>query len=313
MNTPNLDNISRKSKIRVTDIINIIEIIKTQTPTVSELTRITNLSHGQMKRLVLLLNPKFVNYNTASPRLTLTNMGGTLLSEKSEKEPPFNLQGIQDFIRHIKSLMPVPKREYDQFYATEETVINRVKKLNGQKDLQDRKIVFLGDDDLTSLAVAYTFRACDISVLEIDTNILNVIEKVCKEHRLKINYVLWDLKKAIPKEFLHKSDTVFTDSPYTENGFDLFLRRSLEATKENGLSSHYICYGTSPLSREKSLKVQQIINQYGLFIREKTQNFNKYIKGAETVGNTSDLYILEKTPQTKLGKSKPLSKLYTWE
>ncbi|MFH1566260.1 MAG: bis-aminopropyl spermidine synthase family protein [bacterium] len=313
MNKVNLENISKKSQVKVLDILNIILEIKTSAPTLSELTRKTNLSHGQMKRLILLLNPKFVNYNSFSPRLTLTDIGEKLLSEKSENESPFNLKELKEFIQYTKKLMPDPKRKYDQFYATEETVAKRVEKFMREKDLQGRNIVFLGDDDLTSLATAFVLEATEIVVVEIDPDILNVIETVSRKHRFNIKCVQGDLRRAVPKEFLHKFNTVFTDPPYTEDGFDIFLRRSLEITKEGALSGHYICYGTSSLSRERSLKIQQVINNYGLYIREKTQNFNKYIKGAETVGNTSDLYILEKTAQTKLGKSKPVSKMYTWE
>jgi len=313
MNSFDLDKISKKSKIKTVDVLNIINLIKTKTPTVSELIKETNLSHGQIKSLLLSIAP-VVNYSKSSPRLTITKKGEYLIPKQNDvKAGDFNRRDLEKFISYSKQLMPPPKREFDQFYATTETVVGRIEKFIEEKDLQNRRILFLGDDDLTSLATAYTFKAQEVAVLEIDAAILHVIEKMSKEQHLKINYRSWDLKKAIPKEFLHRFDTVFTDPPYTEDGFNLFLRRSLEATKENSLSSHYICYGTSSLSRERSLKIQKIIDQYGLFIREKIPGFNKYIKGAETVGNVSDLYMLEKTPQTKLGKTGSIKRLYTWE
>jgi len=313
MTTPSLENISEKSKIKLEDIAVIIKIIRTQTPTVSELVKETSLSRGQIKRFLSSVKP-FVNYAAASSRLTLTDKGLQALFLQQEDTPPsFKKEDLEEFIHFSKALSPKPNREYDQFCATIQTVLKRVEKFIKEKDLQKRKVAFLGDGDLTSLAAAYIFCAEEITVLEIDENILNVIEETSRKFNLNIQSVKWDLRKAIPRGFLHRFDTVFTDPPYTANGFDLFLRRSLEATKENSLSSHYICYGTSSLSRERSLKIQRIINNYALFVREKLPNFNTYIQGAEAVGNVSDLYILEKTPQTKLGKSKPAKKLYTWE
>lgn len=314
MSTIDLEKISNKSQIKTLDILNILKIIKEFSPSISELVKKTNLSHGQIKRLVSSLNPQVVNFSKASQFLTLSKEGEDVLSKQDvDGKQDTNSKELENFISYAKGLMPPPKREYDQFYATTETIVKRIEKFMEQKDLQKRKVAFLGDDDLTSLAAAFMFSADEIVVLEIDDNIIAVIEKVARSYNLRIQCIKWDLKKAIPQEFLHKFDTVFTDPPYTEDGFDLFLRRSLEITKEGGLPAHYICYGTSSLSRERSLKIQHIINAYNLFIREKIHNFNKYIKGAEAVGNASDLYILEKTAKTKMGKSRAIKKLYTWE
>ncbi len=309
----NLEKTSQKIGLKEIDIINVLFLIKEKSPTLSELVKITNLSHGLVKRIVLQLRPYIPYTKSSLSRLTLNNKGSNLIKSSQREGAKTDYEELFKFITLSKNLLPKPKREYDQFYAESETVLNRVKKFVCEKDIQDRNIVFLGDDDLVSLAAAYTNLAKEVLVLEIDKDIIEIINTVSKKKGLHVKTYLWDLKKAIPNEYLHKYDTVFTDPPYTEDGFDLFLRRSLEITKDSMLSSHYICYGTSSLSKERSLKIQKIIDFYNLFLREKLSRFNKYINGAETVGNASDLYILEKTPQTKLGKSKPITKLYTWE
>jgi predicted methyltransferase len=61
------------------------------------------------------------------------------------------LKKLKEFLEKYKNFRPKPKREYDQFFATEETLIRRVLILENFID-QNKEILFLGDDDLTSLA-----------------------------------------------------------------------------------------------------------------------------------------------------------------
>jgi len=304
-----LQNISQKAGIKESDVIDILYMLHKEPSTTSDLAKRTNLTHGQIKRLSSFLG-----------NLCYVKGGKWILTKEGEKalDSPKNGGGFDegkllDFVGEAKTLMPKPKRAYDQFYTTSETVVKRVKLLVESGDLAGRSILFLGDDDLTSLAAGFVGTAKEISALEIDEDIIDLIKNISNKQSLGIKTQVWDLKMGLPKDYFNKYDTVFTDPPYTEAGFDTFLRRSLEATKNQLSSSHYICYGTSSLSREKFLKIQKIIDKYSLFIKGKYSNFNKYISGAESIGNTSDLYVLEKTPQTRLGKARKVQKLYTWE
>ena len=204
---------------------------------------------------------------------------------------------------------PKPKREYDQFYATAETVARRVTKFSERDDLRGRRILFLGDDDLDSLAVAQTGLPLEIVVLDIDNDMLSVIQKSAQENGYKgLSVLKYDARKPLPREFHSHFDVVFTDPPYTASGFGTFLSRLCQAsTKE---ASIYICYGYTQKELERPLKVQKLMSDWGLHIAEKYEDFNEYT-GAKSINNHSSLYILKKTPQTRVNEKLLQGPFYT--
>jgi predicted methyltransferase len=76
---------------------------------------------------------------------------------------------------------------------------------------------------------------------------------------------------------------------------------------------YLMCFCYTDKNLEKGLEVQRIISKLGLIIQEKYRNFNKYY-GAETIKNTSDLYIIQPTPQVNLKLIDTMKKgFYTYE
>ncbi len=114
-----------------------------------------------------------------------------------------------------------------------------------------------------------------------------------------IKRIRYDLRKPIPKELKCRFDTVFTDPPYTPNGIRLFVSRAIEALdKKNQAARIYVCYGNSDRAKERFLPIQEVFTGSGLVIRWVFDRFNRY-EGAESVGNSSSLYVNEITPRTK--------------
>jgi predicted methyltransferase len=227
------------------------------------------------------------------------------------------LKILKEFLEKYKNLRPKPKREYDQFFATEETLIKRVSILENFID-QNKEILFLGDDDLTSLALSLFITRTNadkykIVVIDIDKDILNFINFVCEKEKFNVETYHYDLRNPLPKDKFKKFNLVFTDPPYTPFALELWLTRCIEATLGSGsnkkrkkpevLSSKYylICYGYTQRETEKGLKIQEIITKIGLVIQEKIRDFNNYY-GAKSIGSKSDLYILQPTPKINLQK-----------
>mgnify|MGYP001597733675 FL=1 len=156
----------------------------------------------------------------------------------------------------------------------------------------------MGDDDLTSIAVGVTKQAKRITVFEIDERLTSLIEKISLEYDLGIEIVKKDLRSPFSREYLSQFDTVFTDPPYTGGGISLFLNRGIELLRKRYVSRLYLCYGNSDRARERELEIQKIINEKDLLIHSKHFQFNKYI-GAESIGSSSSLYLLDWTPKTK--------------
>jgi hypothetical protein len=205
-------------------------------------------------------------------------------------------------------------RDLDQFYATSETVAKRGALLNYFGDIAGKRILLLGDDDLTSAAIATYKTAKEIMVLDIDSNILSDVTKISSVNGLNISTVEYDVRNALPKDLANRFDVVFTDPPYTKDGFSLFLSRAVEAlSNKNSSARVYICYGNSDRAKERYLPIYETILKSNTLIRWVFDKFNRY-NGAESIGSSSSLFVLDTTSKTqKLLNGNYKGKLYTNE
>lgn len=141
-------------------------------------------------------------------------------------------QIIQAQVHEAHHARPTPIRDYDQFLATDQTVIKRACYLLDQGELVRTKVLFLGDDDHTSLAISSVAIESNVTVLDIDERILNSISDMSKSHQYGIETIRHDLRKPLPKDLLDSFDVVFTDPPYTSSGIALFINQGLSALKK---------------------------------------------------------------------------------
>jgi predicted RNA methylase len=194
---------------------------------------------------------------------------------------------------------PSPERRYDQFTATVETTAKRVSLLGFFGDVEGKRLLFLGDDDFTSVATANLEGAERVVVLDIDERILGEIRNVSENHNLGIETVRYDARQKLPKELMGKFDVVFTDPPYTIEGVELFVSRAIQLLdKGNKAARVYVCYGNSDRAKERFLPIYEVFTNSGLMMRWVFDKFNRY-QGAESIGSSSSLFIVEVTPKTK--------------
>jgi len=223
------------------------------------------------------------------------------------------LKKFLEIISKYKKQRPQPERNFDQFFCTEETAIKRANLINSLPQIENKNLLFLGDDDLTSIAFCLSFKAKKIMVVDIDKRILNFIKIVAEKENLPIEIYEHDLRNPLPKNEFKNYDVVFFDPPYTPEAVNTFLLRAIEASLGSGsnfkrkkpefLSQKFylMSYGYTERETEKGLKIQEIITSLGLIIQEKFRSFNRYY-GAESIGSKSDLYILQPTPRVNLKK-----------
>ncbi|MHA2364487.1 MAG: bis-aminopropyl spermidine synthase family protein, partial [Candidatus Hodarchaeales archaeon] len=127
---------------------------------------------------------------------------------------------------------PPPKFELDQSRATFETQLKRFLLLLKNGDIEGRKILFLGDDDATSLLLSVSKIKCKIFVIDIDERILSYLSEATQTiGGIQIKTLLHDLRDQLPENWQHSFDVVFTDPPYTQPGANLFFQRGREALK----------------------------------------------------------------------------------
>jgi predicted methyltransferase len=218
---------------------------------------------------------------------------------------------LKENIKKATSLRPLPDRQFDQFYATPATTFRRSKLMAKMGDIYQRRLAFLGDDDLTSVACALTHQAKSITVFEVDDRLINLIQDISKKLNLDITVVKQDLLKPLDKKYSHSFDTVFTDPPYTPNGINLFANCAVELLAPQFTSRLYLCYGNSDRAREKEVVIQKNISNFGFLIHAKYFQFNHYT-GAYSIGSQSSLYLLDWTPQLRT-ISLSFDKIYTYE
>lgn len=211
-----------------------------------------------------------------------------------------------------------PKRDLDQFFATTNASVSKAMIAKDKGMLFDgAKIALLGDDDLVSLLISKINSNVEITVFDVDAELLKGIENASSSLGFKnIKTVLYDVRNLISKSYIGAFDAVLTDPPYTKSGFSLFLQRSVELAGYNQQhgrgKSIFINYGASFKTPERFLKIQEIIERSGLLIEDVVSKFTRY-QGAESIGNSSTIYILKTTPHTNTYSSVLSERLYTFE
>lgn len=210
-----------------------------------------------------------------------------------------SFRNIVELSSKYKDQRPSPKRRYDQFTATIETTARRASLLSFFEDIRGKRLLFIGDDDFTSVAVASLKGAESITVVDIDERILKAISKISDNRSFKIETIKYDARKTLPGKLRGRFDIVFTDPPYTPEGMKLFISRGIEALdSKNKAARIYACYGNSDRAKERFLPIYEIFADSGLMIRWVLDKFNRY-QGAESIGSSSALFITEVTPKTK--------------
>jgi len=229
------------------------------------------------------------------------------------------LNSINDFLKN----RPTPEFALDQSHADLLTIIKKTLYLLKKGDIEGRRIVFLGDDDVISIAVGLTQLANEITVLDIDNRVLDFISQSAEELSLKNFHVLsHDLRELCPNNVVGRYDVVVMDPPYTNEGLRLFLKRARQVLKSNIIinGKNYsiigkkclLSFGNKP--PEEMQKLQLSILDHGFIINEMLPDFNHY-EGASIIGKFSHLYYLQSVinPNDKYNLSFSSHPIYTSE
>jgi len=204
-------------------------------------------------------------------------------------------------IKEILENRPEPDFALDQSHAISSTVVNRALYLLKKGDIEGRKIVFLGDDDATSLAVGLLELAEEITIIDIDPNVIEFLSESANSLSIKnYNVLTHDLREPSPTRVLNNFDVIIMDPPYTNEGLRLFLKRAkqilktslnIEGKKHQVTGKRcLLCFGNKP--PKEMQQIQLSILDHGFIIKEMIPYFNIY-KGASILGQFSHLYYLE--------------------
>ena len=189
---------------------------------------------------------------------------------------------------------PPPIWQLDHVPATVETVWRRATYMYNTFNLRDATVLMVGDQDMTSIALALLSPSTDVVVVDIDERILSYIHAIGHRFALRIRPVFSDLRITFPRSLQQRCHLVFTDPPYTEEGLRLFLQRAVQSLVRGEPTRVLLAYGFGDRQLAKAYKAQSVIHSLRFVQHAMLPDFHHF-EGAQAIGSRSDLYVLEPT------------------
>lgn len=214
-------------------------------------------------------------------------------------------------------LRVTPNVEIDQCPTTPEDLTQRIVFMYENGDLNNKRILCIGDNDFASLLMFELGKPKEVVVLDIDERVLNVIKKLAKKKKWLIKTKKYDIRKfsqtIYPKDLEENFDVFQTDPPYTEVGFKYYLALGMVALKRRG-----VCYVVAPhmklenWSDELLYEIEKFLLEHGFFITDIIPSFQSFIDKAGIISGIirAERRHLVKEPFSAL-KQLNIDKFYT--
>lgn len=192
---------------------------------------------------------------------------------------------------------PRGRHALDHVAATPDTVVRRALLLGARFWLPETRLLYVGDHDLTSLAVGLIHPDVETTVIDIDERILAYIDDRAAELGLAVRTRWADLRLGLPPSAAEHADLAVTDPPYTPDGVGLFVSRAVQGLRDQTRGRVLLAYGASDRTPALALKVQNALSDLNLVSEAVYPDFNRY-HGAEAIGSAADLYVLRPTTKS---------------
>tara|TARA_B100001123_G_scaffold292546_1_gene326076 strand:- start:318 stop:1346 length:1029 start_codon:yes stop_codon:yes gene_type:complete len=216
-------------------------------------------------------------------------------------------------IENLVSERPDPDVTLDQSHATVETIIRRAAYIYERNALESKDILFLGDDDLTSLSVLkfadeFGIKLGLITVMDVDQRILDYIHETSEKMGWVVETVCHDLKEPLPGLYNDRFDVFVSDPPYTLPGISLFALRGVQALKPVLGKKGVLCFSKREPVDSRLLYAN--LNIMGLVPQELLPSFNRYV-GAQLHAGSSSLLLCALEGSLDFNPDFDVDKIYT--
>lgn len=220
------------------------------------------------------------------------------------------LKLLEDF-KEIVKIRPSPESFYSQGYMLEKDVIARVAFMHYHEDLENKKIVLIGDDDLLSIALALTELPSKILVLDTDERIGKFIKKFNIEYGYSIKFKRYDVFNPLPKNLTHKFDVFSSEPLETLSGIKAFVLRGIMCLNENGAGYFGLTHYESSL--KKWFEIQKFLNRMKCVITDLIPGFSVYSLNYGTINYEKFAYKLDLNVKENKGVNWYKSALFRFE
>jgi len=183
-------------------------------------------------------------------------------------------------LRDLADGRPPERTLYRQRHVTLRTSLLRAFYLFYRGDLHNRRIVLLGDDDLTSIAVALVSGFHDMVVLEVDEELVEFLRsRIAVLDVPNVDVRVYDAWAEPPTDLVGTADTFLCDP--SRRLYDLFLDRGLSFLRSTG--SFYCFVNPSHSSSDGQFIFQREALARGWIITDSIPAFNEYRRHPDTL------------------------------
>lgn len=225
----------------------------------------------------------------AGEKLAISAAGLEVLeAERERRRPTMGVEALAEAIASRAKGRPRVKRELDQVWLTPRSVARRALRLVEAGE-PGRGLLFLGDDDLTSLALRLLGH--DATVVDVDEELVAFLGAAGVDARVH------DLREPLDRGLRGRFGAVLSDPPYAPEGFALFGSRAVEALAVDD-ARYWVAFGWSRRASERGLAKQRLLGDLGFVAEEVVPDFGEY-EGAESLGARSALWICRRTPMAR--------------
>ena len=285
-----LDALEREWGIQFRPITALLGTLASGPHKVDRLVSESGLSHRSVMEVIQRLQP----WVEALPRGYRLHEAVPIPAAAGGREP---YESVRRLVAGLIEAAPARRRRLDHVTATPDTCLRRARFLADRYWLGGARVVFLGDHDLTSLALALLHPAARLSVVDVDDDLLEYIAGAAERQGVEVDCWFADLRVGLPQAIRESADLVFSDPPYTPEGIRLFAERGCQALRRDERSRLLLCYGYGERQPALGLKVQAVLHHLRILIEEVQPQFNRYA-GAQAIGSASSLYVTRPVPAT---------------
>lgn len=251
---------------------------------------LSNFDNSMRKEIEIRLHEKFPLIQVIRNRATVKNNLKYLIQKQfrgeielhsyvqNTKLPKSQHSLSEDIVQYRKRRQP--NHEFAQLYATASTMNKKITSLEKYFDLENKKIILIGDDDLLSLYIMQKYPKCEITVLDIDSGLIQYINQIATKRNLKIKTMKYDTRNKLPNKLLSKFDCFITDSSHCVGGIINFTSRGLNALKkQEDLFGQYIIQTMDEppmMTKQKKSKIKKFFLGLGVEQIQTIQNSVEY-------------------------------------
>ncbi|MBL9099532.1 MAG: bis-aminopropyl spermidine synthase family protein [Myxococcales bacterium] len=170
---------------------------------------------------------------------------------------------------------PAPNFAFDQGAIPSEESLLRAASMQDRGDLWGQEVLFVGDFDLTSVALALTRQPARVVVLDIDPRVVEFVDAAGARLGLPLSGRRFDVRDPLPDDLRRRFDVFVCDPVETLPGIRLYLARGAAALRGEG-SAAWLGLTTIEASRRKWFAIQQILAQSGLVVTDIRRRFSGY-------------------------------------